>query len=81
MARKIQFKWCDAAQKRSLPTEHDAEVTLGRVQTRRMRHGDSRGTRRGLKVEQRSYYCDACDGYHLSEMSKREYLSLRAVAA
>lgn len=54
--------------KRSFETEWDAEKALGRAQAKR-----KRGNVRGGSVESRFYYCDECEGFHLTSMSRRSY--------
>lgn len=72
MARKLDYIGCVSG-KRSFVDEIDADKALGRARTQRQRFGDARGSRRGLKIENRTYYCRACDGWHLTEMSKRDF--------
>lgn len=64
---------CYTTGKRSFYDEHDAERALGRARSRRQRQGDARGSRRGFRTESRYYYCEDCDGYHLTAQSRREY--------
>lgn len=81
MARRMNYSICPAVGKRSFETEHEAHRALGQARTRRQRHGDAVGTRRGLKVERRIYWHDECDGYHLTEESKRTFNEKAGYAA
>lgn len=68
---------CPCGKGRCYPSEHAANKALGRVQTRRKRLGDARGTRRGLVVENRCFECP--EGYwHLTNQSRRRYLEVMA---
>ncbi|MEU0344202.1 hypothetical protein ABZ092_35960 [Streptomyces bobili] len=53
-------------------TRHNAERALGRAQTKRGRRGDTQGTRRGMKIEHRSYQCEF-GGWHLTSESRSSY--------
>ena len=66
--KTVAHTWCEVAAKRSF-AEHDAEKALGRAKAKR------RG-QRGGKIENRAYYCSACDGFHLTQMSKRQHYSI-----
>ena len=72
MARKLDYIGCPTG-KRSYVDEREAERALGRARARRQRYGDARGTRRGLKLENRTYWCDECEGHHVTEMSRRDF--------
>jgi hypothetical protein len=61
--------------KRGWSDEGNAYKALGKAQTKRNRAGDKAGTRRGIKREGRTYYCDVGDVFHLTEQSRRTYQS------
>lgn len=72
--KTVEHDWCEFAQKRSF-SEHEADKALGRAQAKRYRRAGA--TRRGIgNVENRHYYCGACDGYHLTHQSKRQHYSI-----
>jgi|GEM_PF-2264206 len=79
---RLTYLRCPTTGKRSYPTRQAAERMLGKAQTDRLRRGDARGSRRGIKLESRVYPCDGgCGGWHLTEMSRREYNTRAGVVA
>lgn len=64
------------AGKRTYETKHDAEKALGRARAKHNRRADRQGTRRGMLVENRTYYHSACGGFHLASSSRRDSGSL-----
>ncbi|MEU1309194.1 hypothetical protein ABZ419_09915 [Streptomyces cinnamoneus] len=68
---------CLCGAKRAYEDSRDAEKALGRVQAKRHRAGDRRGTRRGLSCENRIYRC-GLGMYHLTSQSRSDYLGAAA---
>ena len=65
--------------KRSYPNERAAERALGRARAKRQRVFDARaGSRRGLRLENRTYFHDDCGWWHLTATSQRERQSVAA---
>ena len=58
--------------------EREAERALGRVRARRQRYGDKMGSRRGLRIEHRTYVCPACGNFHATSQSRAEFLATAA---
>ncbi|MFJ4945611.1 hypothetical protein ACIP4V_23835 [Streptomyces albidoflavus] len=75
--RSVDFRDCPCGAKRAYQDEHTAQKALGRAQAMRHRAGDRKGTRRGLRRENRVYEC-GFGMYHLTSQSRAEY---EAVAA
>lgn len=71
--KTVAYVHCDFADKRSF-TEFEVDKALGRAQHKR------RGLRGG-HVESRYYYCGACDGYHLTHLSRREFNLMSGLVA
>lgn len=72
--------------KRSFFSEREAERSLGRSRTKRLRRQEQRtGTRKGVSdLETRYYECWECEGFHLTSEHAREhraYADLRLAAA
>lgn len=78
--KKVKYDICPTG-KRAYAEERDAERAMGRARARRERFGAARGTMRGLKVENRIYWCRICEGHHLTEMSRREFTLITGAAA
>lgn len=70
MARRPGYDLCPCG-KRGY-AEHNVDRALGRARAKRRRISDARGTRRGVKIERRTYEC-SYGGHHLTEMSARKY--------
>lgn len=65
---------CKGCGKRGFRSEHAADKALGRAKAKRNRVGDSLGTRRGLKTENRYYECEY-GLFHLTSESRESYRS------
>ncbi|MFD7677499.1 hypothetical protein [Streptomyces sp. NPDC060187] len=67
------WKPCECGAKRDFMSHHNAEKALGKAQAKRTRRADAKaGTRRGLKIETRTYECEY-GGYHLTSESRASY--------
>ncbi|MEU2854171.1 hypothetical protein [Streptomyces syringium] len=75
--KAVDFRACPCGAKRAYEDSRDAEKALGRVQAKRHRAGDRKGTRRGLSCENRYYLCDH-GRYHLTSQSRSHYLGAAA---
>lgn len=71
-SKTVPFVKCECG-KRGWIEEFEAEKALGKAQTKRNRAGDKSGSRRGLKRESRTYWCEVGDVFHLTEQSRRTY--------
>lgn len=76
--KTVPFVKCECG-KRGFLEEWEAEKALGRAQTKRNRVGDACGTRRGIKRESRTYWCEMGDVFHLTEQSRRTFQSYSGV--
>lgn len=79
-SRETKRVLCPCGMGRGFGDERQAGKALGRAQTRRRRHADKTGTRRGMRVENRAYEC-AYGAWHLTEHSRRQYDTYMGVAA
>ena len=75
--KTVDWRACECGAKRAFASRQDAEKAMGRAQAKRTRRADVRGTRRGLKIEGRTYQCPA-GGWHLTSMSRKTYEELYA---
>ena len=62
--RKTSWYTCKNSGKRGYRTRDEAERALGSCRERRQNL--RRRVPRVLRQERRAYYCDWCDGYHLT---------------
>ncbi|WP_372407246.1 hypothetical protein [Streptomyces luteireticuli] len=70
--KALDFRTCECGAKRAYEDHRAAERALGRVQAKRHRAGDRRGTRRGLACENRIYRCEF-GMHHLTSQSRADY--------
>ncbi|WJN62598.1 hypothetical protein [Streptomyces phage phiScoe1] len=66
------WKPCKCGQKRDFMSKRTAEKALGKAQAKRTRRADARGSRRGTKIEHRSYQCEH-GGWHLTSENSSSY--------
>ncbi|MEU6056953.1 hypothetical protein [Streptomyces sp. NPDC047097] len=70
--RTVDYRTCECGVKRAFGSRHDARKAMGRAQAKRTRKADTRGTRRGIKVEGRAYECEH-GAWHVTSMTRRSY--------
>lgn len=74
MARKntVPFVKCECG-KRGFEDEHDAEKALGKARAKRERTFAGAESRRGMYRENRTYWCEVGEVFHLTEQSRRSF--------
>jgi hypothetical protein len=70
--KTVDWKTCDCGLKRGFASRDEADKAMGRAQAKRTRRADANGTRRGLRVERRSYECDY-GMWHLTSENRSTY--------
>jgi len=70
--KTVDWRSCECGVKRGFTSRTEADKAMGRAQTKRTRRADSAGTRRGLKVERRTYECDY-GMWHLTSENRSTY--------
>jgi hypothetical protein len=70
--KTVDWRTCDCGLKRGFTSRVEAEKAMGRAQAKRTRRADANGTRRGMRVERRSYECDF-GMWHLTSENRSAY--------
>ncbi|MCX5236201.1 hypothetical protein OG824_13415 [Streptomyces prunicolor] len=70
--KTVDWRPCECGVKRGFISRTEADKAMGRAQAKRTRRADAAGTRRGLKVERRTYVCDF-GMWHLTSENRSTY--------
>lgn len=70
--KTVDFRRCPCG-KRGFEHERAADKALGRGQAKRLRKADANGTRRGVHMESRTYWCDEGQMFHTTSESRRSF--------